>query len=150
MTYTRTFGGTGTEDGKFHCCHGIWLDPRGKEPLLGATDRESRRIPYFTLDGKFVKTNTDGIRRPCYFDTRADMMLVADLNSVVQLFDKDNKLIGSLGDGAAVPDLRGHPRKDFIPGRFIHPHGAKFLHNGHILVVEWIPIGRLTLLKKVS
>jgi hypothetical protein len=148
--YIRTFGGTGAEDGKFHCCHGIWLDTRGTEPMLVVTDRESRRIQYFTLDGKFVKAYTDGIRRPCYFDMRGDLMVIPDLNSVVMLLDKDNKVIELLGDGANVPDLRGHPRADFIPGKFIHPHGAKFLHNGDILVAEWIPIGRITLLKKVS
>ena len=37
----------------------------------------------------------------------------------------------------------------FIPGKFIHPHDAVFLHNGDILVSEWVPIGRVTLLKRV-
>jgi len=54
-----------------------------------------------------------------------------------------------LGDGYPS-DLRGHPRADFIPGKFIHPHDAIFLKNGDILVAEWVPIGRVTLLKKVK
>jgi hypothetical protein len=37
-----------------------------------------------------------------------------------------------------------------VGGKFVHPHSAKFLHNGDILVVEWLPIGRVTLLKKLS
>ena len=33
---------------------------------------------------------------------------------------------------------------------FIHPHDAIFLQNGDILVTEWVPIGRITLLRKVG
>ena len=72
-----------------------------------------------------------------------------DLSSVVTLLDKDNKVVVQLGDGAKNVDLRGHPRSEYVPGEFIHPHSAKFLHNGDILVVEWVPDGRITLLKKV-
>ncbi len=147
--WVRTWGGTGTEDGKFHCCHGIWLDTRGGDPLLVVTDRESKRIQWFDLDGKFVKLATEGIRRPCYFDTRGDLLVVADLNSVVQLLDRDNRVVANLGDGAGMPELRGHPREEFVPGKFIHPHGVKFLKNGDILVAEWMPDGRLTLLRRV-
>jgi hypothetical protein len=32
----------------------------------------------------------------------------------------------------------------------VHPHGAKFLANGDILVGEWLPIGRVTLLKRIK
>jgi len=147
--WMRTWGGGGTENGKFRCCHGIWLDTRGGDPLLVVTDRESKRIQWFDLEGKFVRLASEGIRRPCYFDTRADLMVVADLNSVVQLMDKSDKVVANLGDGAAVPELRGHPRSEFVPGKFIHPHGCKFLKNGDILVAEWMPDGRLTLLRRV-
>ncbi|HLJ53800.1 MAG TPA: hypothetical protein VKT77_02115 [Chthonomonadaceae bacterium] len=147
--WIRTWGGTGTEDGKFHCCHGIWIDGRGSEPLIVVTDRESKRIQWFDLDGKFVKLVTEGIRRPCYFDTRGDLMVVSDLNAVVQLLDRDNKIVANLGDGAGLPDLRGHARSEFVPGKFIHPHGGKFLKNGDILIAEWMPDGRITLLRRV-
>jgi hypothetical protein len=63
--------------------------------------------------------------------------------------DKDNKVITHLGDGHPSP-LRGEPREKFIPGKFIHPHTAMFLNNGDILVAEWVPIGRITLLRKVG
>jgi hypothetical protein len=146
--YIRTFGGRGSEDGKFHTAHGIWLDPRDKEPLLVVTDREAGRIQYFTLDGKYVRQSKEGMRRPCYSRRRGARMVVPDLVSVVTILDKENKVVAQLGDGKDVPELRGHPRTDFIPGKFIHPHAAKYLHNGDILVAEWVPIGRLTLLKK--
>jgi hypothetical protein len=41
------------------------------------------------------------------------------------------------------------PAADFTPGKFITPHAAIFLASGDILVAEWLPIGRLTLLRKV-
>ncbi len=152
--YIRTFGGTGTEPGKFHTCHGLWVDRRSGKPALAVTDRENHRIEYFTLEGKPTSVYTEGIRRPCSFDTRGDLLLIADLNSVVTLLDKDDKVVAQLGDGAA-PDgtpsnLDGVPRDKFLPGKFIHPHDAAFLHNGDILVAEWVPIGRVTLLRRVT
>ncbi len=148
--WIRTFGGPGKEPGKFNTPHGIWLDTRHKqEPLLVITDRANSRLQYFTLDGRYVSMVTDGIRLPCYFGIHGDHMIVADLKSTVTLLDKDNKVVTQLGDGAAVPELRGHPRTDFIPGKFIHPHAAKYLHNGDIIVAEWVPIGRITLLRKM-
>lgn len=148
--WIRTFGGPGKEPGKFQTPHGIWLDTREKdEPLLVITDRANNRLQYFTQDGKYVRMVTEGIRRPCYFALRGDRMIVADLQSTVTLLDKDNKVITHLGDGASLPDLRNRPRAEFVPGKFIHPHAAKYLHNGDILVVEYIPTGRITLLRRM-
>jgi hypothetical protein len=77
---------------------------------------------------------------------REGVMLVPDLSSVVTLLDDENSVIAHLGDGHPT-SLRGAPRADFVPGRFIHPHDAIFLANGDILVAEWVPIGRVTLLR---
>lgn len=147
--YIRTFGGPGKDPGQVSCPHGLWVDTRKKEPLLAVADRSNRRIQYFSLDGKHVKFDETGMRAPCHFSLRGDMMLVPDLESVVTILDKDNKPMVQLGDGKPS-NLRGAPRKDFIPGKFIHPHDAMFLRNGDILVAEWVPIGRVTLLKKVK
>ena len=147
--WVRTFGGSGTDEGKVQCPHGLWLDTRGHEPFLAVSDRENHRLQYFSMDGKFVKFYTDGMRRPCNSFLRHDVMVVPDLRSVVTLLDKDNKVIEMLGDGDPS-SLRDQPRDKFINGKFIHPHHAIFLHSGDILVAEWVPIGRVTLLKKVS
>jgi hypothetical protein len=88
------------------------------------------------------------MRQPCHFKTRGDVLLVPDLSSVVTLLDKDNKVIVHLGDGHPT-NLRDKPRDQFIAGKFIHPHTAIFLKSGDILVAEWVPIGRVTLLRKV-
>lgn len=147
--YVRTFGGLGTDPGKVHTPHGLWVDTRGPEPSLVVADRSNHRLQYFALDGKHQKFVTTGMRQPCHFKTRGDEMLVPDLDSVVTLLDKSNRVIAQLGDGNPS-NLRGAPRSAFLPGKFIHPHAANFLHNGDILVAEWVPIGRLTLLRKLS
>ncbi|BDI30792.1 hypothetical protein CCAX7_28430 [Capsulimonas corticalis] len=147
--YVRTFGGLGIEPGKLHQPHGLWLDTRSSDPLLVVADRANHRMQYFTPDGKHVKFVTDGMRQPCHFKTRGDEMLVPDLDSVVTIVDRNNKVITHLGDGYPS-DLRGAPRSAFIPGKFIHPHTAIYLHNGDILVAEWVPIGRITLLRKMA
>ncbi|MBC8064770.1 MAG: hypothetical protein H7Y17_08070 [Chlorobia bacterium] len=145
--FVRTFGGYGKDPGQLNCPHGLWVDTRLKEPLLAVADRGNRRIQYFSLDGKHVRFETSGMRLPCHFSLRKELMLVPDLESVVTILDQDNKPVVQLGDGKPS-DLRGHPRADFIPGKFIHPHDAMFLRNGDILVAEWVPIGRVTLLRK--
>lgn len=147
--YLRTIGGSGDVAGKLNCPHGLYVDKRGKEPLLAVADRGNRRIQYFNLDGEHVGFVKDGMRQPCHFDTRRDLLLVPDLDSVITLLDKDNKVVAQLGDGFPT-DLRGKPRSEYIPGKFIHPHDAIFLRNGDILVAEWVPTGRVTLLKKVK
>ncbi len=146
--YVKTFGGPGSEPGKVQQPHGLWVDDRGPEPLLAVADRANRRIQYFDMAGGHVRFESRGMRLPCHFDTRGGEMLVPDLQSVVTLLDEDNEVIVQLGDGDSS-DLRGKPREEFIPGRFIHPHDAIFLRNGDILVAEWVPVGRVTLLSLV-
>lgn len=146
--YLSTFGGSGKEAGQLSQPHGIWLDNRRRDALIAVADRGNRRIQYFDQDGKHRGFATMGMRLPCHFSIRKGELLVPDLESVVTILDDKNRVIVHLGDGAPS-GLRGKPRTDFIPGKFIHPHDAIFLRNGDILVAEWVPIGRVTLLKKV-
>lgn len=147
--WLQTFAGTGTEPGKCKTPHGLWVDTRLSEPLLAVADRGNKRIQYFTLDGKHAYFVTDGMRQPCHFSLQNGEMLVPDLSSVVTILDNRNKVVAQLGDGFPS-NLRSRPRSEFIPGKFIHPHDAMFLANGDILVAEWVPVGRVTLLRKVA
>lgn len=147
--FVKTIIQPGKEAGKVDCPHGLWVDSRSGKPRLAVADRGNRRIQYFTLDGVHDGFVTQGMRQPCHFKTRGDVLLVPDLSSVVTLLDKENKVIVHLGDGHPS-NLRDKPRDQFISGKFIHPHTAIFLKNGDILVAEWVPIGRVTLLRKVS
>lgn len=147
--YLRTFGGKGSEPGKVAQPHGLWVDTRQKkEPLLAVADRGNNRIQYFTLDGRHVRFVSEGMRRPCHFHLRNDLMLIPDLASVLTILDRDNKVVAHLGDGDPSK-LRGAPREQYVPGKFIHPHDAQFLRNGDILVAEWVPTGRITRLRRV-
>ncbi len=147
--YVKTIIGPGSEKGQVSCPHGLWIDTRSGTPKLLVADRGNRRIQSFTLEGEHTGFVTEGMRMPCHFKTRGDVLLAPDLESVVTLLDKDNKVIVHLGDGHPSA-LRDQPREKFIAGKFIHPHTAIFLKNGDILVAEWVPIGRITLLRRVG
>jgi len=148
--FKQVIAGPGAGEGQVSGPHGLWWDDR--VGTLAVADRSNNRIQYFgaTPGGKpwrhvaFIK---DGMRQPCHMKTRGDLMLVPDLASAVELLDADNKVVAALGDGHPT-SLRGAARKDFIPGKFVHPHSATFLSDGSILVVEWVPIGRVTRLVK--
>jgi len=129
--------------------HGLWVDRRGPKPLLAVADRANRRIQYFSLDGKHHSFVKNGMRLPCHFSIQNGKMLVPDLESVITILDERNDVITHLGDGHPS-GLRDHPRNDFVPTKFIHPHDAMFLRNGDILVAEWVPIGRVTLLRSLN
>ncbi|HWA84283.1 MAG TPA: hypothetical protein VG820_12640, partial [Fimbriimonadaceae bacterium] len=141
--------GPGKEEGKLNCPHGLWVDTRSGQPKLVVCDRGNNRLQYFSLDGKYESMVTDGMRQPCHFHYKHDLALVPGLDMVVSILDKDNKVVANLCDGEPGQDLRGAPRSEFIPGKFVHPHAAVWINNRDILVVEWVPIGRVTLLKKV-
>ena len=151
--YLQSWGGKGKEAGQLNCPHGIWVDTRGgTEPSLVVADRVNQRLQWFTMDGKFIKMVTENVRHPCMFDQRGTDLLVPDIDGKVTLLDKDNKLITHLGDN---PDKsqwfnNGVKQKDLRPGVFCTPHSARFNSKGDIFVVEWLPYGRVTKLKKVD
>ena len=148
--YIRTFGGLGKELGQLATPHGIFLDARGAEPVLQVADRSNHRIQTFTLYGKPLSV-TGGVKSPCHFHQRGDMLVVPDLSARVTLLDRSNQVIIHLGDGGdGVRDLRTKERSSFIPGQFIMPHGAWFDGDGNIFVVEYVEVGRVTKLRKLS
>lgn len=163
-TYLGTFAGKGEADDKTNCPHGIFCDTREKDrPLLVVADREHHRLQYFTLDGKLDhlvtndtpeqgKDDTGKLRRPCHFSQRGTELVVPDLRGRVTILDKDNKPVAQLGDNPNVPQRANNGVKiqDTRPGQFCTPHGATWDRAGNIYVVEWLPYGRVTKLKRVS
>lgn len=146
--YIRTIGTPGNGKGQLSQPHGLWLDDRGSEPVLVVADRGNNRLQYFDLDGQHIKFVTENMKQPCHFDIQNGHMLIPHLSAVVSILDENNKMVAWLGQGG--PDsLRGKPRNEFPNGKFIHPHDAMFLRNGDILIAEWVPQGRITLLKKI-
>lgn len=166
LRWVRSFGGSRelmdknkdieTAKGTTIWPHAIAIDSRGKKPLLMVGERGANsRVQYFTLEGKPLQSLKDGVRWPSTFDFHKGMMLMPDLKAVVTLFDQDNKPIVQLGDGRQ-PDgktyegLRTLGREAFTPGTFIAPHAASFDPDGNIYVAEWVEVGRITKLRKVS
>lgn len=147
--YIRSFGGPGNQRGQVSCPHGLMVDTRHDEPELIVADRSNNRIHRFDLQGRVLGLVTDELRSPCHFHTHGDDLLIPDLAARVSVFDKQNRLITHLGDGENY-NLRAEPREKFIPGKFIAPHGAIFDHAGNIFVVEWVEVGRVTKLRRVS
>ena len=147
-------GRPGHGDGEFNTPHGLFLDTRGKDPVLVVADRGNRRLQVFSPAGEHLRTLEDQahLRMPCHFHTQGNWMVCPDLDSQVCILDRDYKVVAQLGDGRAsngeVGSRRSQSRDQFTPGQFITPHAAIFLENGGILVAEWLPIGRLTLLRR--
>jgi hypothetical protein len=147
--YKGVIAKPGSGEGEVRQPHGLWVDDRQATPRLVVADRANRRIQYLTLEGKHLGFVTEGIRLPCHFKTKDSFLLVPDLESIVTVLDKNDKVVASLCDGRPS-SLRDQPRNKFVPGQFVHPHSAMWLNKRDILVVEWVPIGRVTLLKNVN
>ena len=151
-TWKKVIAKPGSGKGETSCPHGLWIDSRSADPTLVVADRGNRRVQVLDLEGKHIAFHTDGVRMPCDMKFREGVMLVPDLESVVTLYDDKFKPIASLGDGLVdghASPLRGAAREQFVAGKFVHPHDAIFLANGDILVAEWVPIGRVTLLQRM-
>jgi hypothetical protein len=139
----------GTAAGFVREPHGLWVDHREGWSRLVVADRGNRRLQYFSLDGTHMGFVYDGMRKPCHVHFNHDLVLVPDLESVVTILDKDNKVVAQLGDGKGK-ELRDAPRDKFIPGEFVHPHSSIWVNPKDIVVAEWVPIGRITKLRRVS
>ncbi|MBC8166772.1 MAG: hypothetical protein H7Y20_12995, partial [Bryobacteraceae bacterium] len=152
--YIRTFGGTGAGEGQLACPHGIWVDTRGKDPVLTVADRTNKRLQMFSLDGKHAGfASSEKLTAPCHFNMRKGKVVVPDLDASIAVLDEKNNLVATLGradDAKAARELRTKEREAFTPGKFICPHGACFDHKGNIFVVEWVDVGRVTKLRHVA
>lgn len=149
--FIRSFGGNGKAAGELACPHGLIADLRGAAPELLVADRSNNRLQRFSLDGQHLGFS-DGVNLPCHFDERQGVMLIPDLAARVTLLGPDNRVIAHLGEDSSGTwrDLRKQPRECFPPGKFVSPHGACFDHEGNIFVAEWVEVGRITKLRKVS
>lgn len=146
--YVRSFGGPGNQRGQLSCPHGLMVDTRGERPELLVADRANRRIHRFSMDGHVLGLVTEELRSPCHFHEREGLLLIPDLEARVTIFDRSNRLVVHLGDGENYA-LRDRSRDQFIPGKFIAPHGGIFDADGNIFIVEWVEVGRVTKLRRV-
>lgn len=145
----RTFGGAGSSDETFNCCHGIVVDTRNKSnPTLLITDRGNMQYKRFTLDGKYLKT----IPMPGSFVCRpvlhGDNVYAAVYRSTTQeypnsgyitILDANDKVVST--PGGTAPEYVGgvlqEQRKDRSFMGFMHPHDVCVDRDGNIYVPQW-------------
>ncbi len=149
--HIRTFGEAGNGPGQMLKPHGLIVDTRGSEPVLLVADRSNNRLQAFTMDGKHLGF-VGGVNQPCHFAEHNGILLIPDLAARVTLLDEQNRVIAHLGEDTSGTweELRKQSRDKFTPGKFVSPHGACFDHDGNIFVAEWVEVGRITKLRKVS
>ena len=150
--YRASFGGKGTEDGLFDCSHGLEVDTRYEQPLLLVCDRENRRLCHFDFDGKFVRTITEHLRRPCQVSFHGDHLLVSELEGRVTILDRDNVPVAFLGDNPQKTqwaNYRLQPR-DIAPAMFSAAHGCHIDQQANIYISDWNQVGRVTKLIRTN
>lgn len=151
--YITSFGGTGSEPGKFKCPHGISVKLGGEEPLLYVADRGNFRIQVVDLEGNHIRFVTNDMDMPCSFYFTGDYMLFPDLHSRVTVFDsKDDTLVAHLGEDQQAYKQQGWPnlaKTYYRDDRFSSPHGVCADSHGDVYVAEWISDGRVTKLRRV-
>ena len=149
------FGGPGDGEGKFNTPHGIWIDKRaGREPSIVICDRAHHTLQYFTMDGKYLETLT-GYGLPANVETWQNLLVVPELHARLTLLNEKNEVVAHLGDDVARitgkngGNIRGH-RKQWLDGKFVHPHDACFGQDGSIFVAEWVGTGRISKLQRLG
>lgn len=148
------FGGPGKGEGTFSTPHGIWVDNRSKTPRIVVADRAHHTLQFFDLEGNYQETVT-GFGLPANLDTYKDILLVPELVARVSLLGPDNQVVAQLGsdvDRISADSKKAIRRneKQWLAGKFVHPHDACFDLNGNIIVPEWVSTGRVSFLKKIT
>jgi len=149
--YVRSWGGSGTEDGKFRTPHGLIVDPLGpKRWRIVVADRENGRIQIFDQEGNWIDTMDEGLRRPCHLtrwgDGRNRKFGVADLAGRVTILNYKHRVETQLGD-QPDPGKRannGVAREHWKDGEFLAPHSSGFDAHGNLYVIDWLALGRVT------
>ncbi len=143
--FVKAFGGPGEEEGKFKTCHGIALDTRQGQPLLLVCNRNSNRVEYWDLDGKFVKVIQKGLRMPAAVHIRGDYAVFPELQGRVTVLDKEGNIVTQLGDNPNEKQRAnfGLSADQWKDGICNSPHGASIDKDGNLLVAEWSQFGHL-------
>lgn len=149
----RSWGGTGSEPGKFISPHGISVKTDGSEPEIYVADRGNNRIQVLALDGRHKRIIDNDMDLPCSFYFHGDLMYFPDLHSRVTVFDANDALVAHLGEDQLAYKQEGWPnllKSYYRIGRFSSPHGVCIDSHGDVYVAEWISDGRVTKLRKLS
>lgn len=144
--YKAAYSGKGSVEGLLNCSHGLSIDTRYDQPLLLVCDRENRRLCHFDLDGKFVRTVTLHLRRPCQVSFHGDYAVISELEGRVSILDKDNVPVAFLGDNPHRSQWAQYKLSpnDIAPANFSAAHGCYIAGNSDIYVSDWNQSGRVS------
>ncbi len=148
--YLRSYSSKGSGPGLLNCSHGLTLDTRYDQPLLLVCDRENRRLCHFDLDGNYVGTATQHLRRPCQVSLHGDYAFVSELEGRVSVLDRDNTPVAFLGDN---PNKTQWANYDLDPktidiARFSAAHGCFIDREANIYISDWNRTGRVNRLMR--
>ncbi|HWG19979.1 MAG TPA: hypothetical protein VG225_05555 [Terracidiphilus sp.] len=148
--YLASYSGRGSDPGLLNCSHGLAIDTRYDQPLLLVCDRENRRLCHFDLDGKYVRTVTQHLRRPCKIGFRGDYAVVSELEGRVTVLDRDNVAVAFLGDNPQKAQWANYDLdpQTIGPAFFSAAHGCFIDREANIYVSDWNRTGRVTKLAK--
>jgi 6-bladed beta-propeller len=149
--YKASYSEMGSGDGQLNCSHGLSLDIRYDQPLLLVCDRENRRLCQFDLDGHYVRTITQHLRRPCQASFHGDYAVISELEGRATVLDRDNVPVAFVGDNPqksqwAKYQLDPHAINAAV---FSAAHGCFIDSEANIFVSDWNQTGRLTKLSRV-
>ena len=150
--YRASYAGKGDSDGLFNCSHGLAVDTRYDQPLLLVCDRENRRLCHLDFDGKFVRTVSTHLRRPCQVSFYGDYVLVSELEGRATILDKDNTSVAFLGDNPHRGQWANYQLlpPEIATASFSAAHGCHIDHQANIYVSDWNHTGRVTKLERVG
>jgi hypothetical protein len=150
--YKASYSGRGNTDGLLDCSHGLAVDTRYDQPLLLVVDRENRRLCHFDFDGKFVRTLSLHLRRPCQISFHGDSAVVSELEGRVTILDRDNTPVAFLGDNPQRKQWANYDLKpgDIPPAAFSAAHGCFIDKAANVYVSDWNQTGRLTKLVRAN
>ncbi|MFC4096573.1 NHL repeat-containing protein [Euzebyella saccharophila] len=144
--YLNHFGGKGSGEDKFNCCHGITLDTRdASNPTLLITSRASQEFKRFTLDGKHLETiKLPGcsICRPVIHGENIYFAVIVTktwdtYDGMIAVLDSNNKIVSL--PGGSVPDYSsGILAEPTYDGKtFKNPHDVLVDNDGNLYVPQW-------------
>ena len=149
--YKASYSEKGSGEGQLNCSHGLSLDMRYDQPLLLVCDRENRRLSHFDLDGRYVRTITQHLRRPCGISFHGDYAVVSELEGRATILDRDNVPVAFLGDN---PQKAQWANYDVDPNAiqaamFSAAHGCYTDSAANIFISDWNQTGRITKLSRI-
>ena len=150
--YKASYSQMGSGEGQLNCSHGLSLDTRYEQPLLLVCDRENRRLCHFDLDGRYVRTVTQHLRRPCQVSFHGDYAVVSELEGRTIILDRDNVPVAFLGDNPQKTQWANYeldPRS-ISPAVFSAAHGCFIDSAANIFISDWNETGRVTKLSRVG